>query len=413
MSAGHSITNADDDRLIGLVREAKRRVCLVSPGVSPAVAEELIGAWKRLGTRAVNVVIDVDPEVCRLGYGSLDAVTRLREFAAGAGTLVCHQPGIRIGLLICDDNMLVFSPTPLLVEAGSHQENRPNAILLGAVPEQVATDVGLGSNPDKERVVGLDAVTPAQVESVAADLASAPPVKFDLARQVRVFTSRFQFVELEMTGCYVSRKKVQIPSSLVGLAKNDDVASQFHAHFNLINKATLEVKVKDDRKITEESLQKKRQAIIQDFLISLTGYGSVVQRANKQRLQDAVDLLKADVKSFQEGSKAQLQLLMDSNAKALTDALLPAVRRSPPESYRKFHGPEIPEPQLVQYLTQDIKSAFGRADALVSEMKVSLVFKDLAYESLVDEGFLAVARKAMPGVESLHSEFGAAKEAQP
>lgn len=412
MNVGPSITHADDAKIIGMVQRAKRRVRVVSPGVSLPVAEAVIAAWKRLGTSAVNVVIDVDPEVCRLGYGTIDAVSQLRECASVAGTLVCHQPGIRIGLLICDDKLLVFSPTPLLVEAGSHQESRPNGILLGAVPEQLATELGLGSNPDRERIIGLDAVTPAQVDAVSVDLASAPPMKFDLARQVRVFTSRFQFVELEMTGCYVSRKKAPIPSALVGLAKNDEVASQFHAHFNLINKATLEVTVEDGRKITEESLQKKRRGIIRDFLIPLTGYGSVVQRANKQRLQDAVESLRADVKAFQEGTKAQLQALMNANAKALTEALLPAVRRSPPESYRKLHGPEVPEKQLVQYLARDIGAAFGRAESLVSEMKVSLVFKDLAYESLVDDDFLAVARKAMPGVEFLHAEFDAAKQVQ-
>jgi len=46
---------------------------------------------------------------------------------------------------------------------------------------------------------------------------------------------------------------------------------------------------------------------------------------------------------------------------------------------------------------------------LVLDMKVSLVFKDLAYELLVDESFLETAREAMPTVGCLHEEWEAAK----
>jgi hypothetical protein len=410
MSAKQSITNADGDRLVDLVREATRRVFLVSPGLSIPVVDELIRAWKRLGNKAVNVVIDVDPEVCRLGYGSLDAITRLREYATGAGILVCHQPGIRIGLLISDDKMLVFSPTPLLVEAGSHHESRPNALLLDAVPEQVATDVGLGSNPDRERVVGMDAVTPAQVESVANDLASAPPLKFDLARQVRVFTNRFQFVELEMTGCFVSHKKVPIPSHLVGLANNREVQSQFHAHFNLITKGALEVLV-GKRKITEKSLRDQKQEILRRFLTPLKNYGQVVLKANKAKLELAVKELEMDVAAFQAGLKEQLQLHINSNVKVVVDALLPAVIRTPPDTYTKRCA-QPTEADLRARLEEDITKAFGKAEVLVRDMNVSLIFKDLAYESLVDEDFLQIVREAMPDVRDLYFEFDAAGEAE-
>lgn len=45
------------------------------------------------------------------------------------------------------------------------------------------------------------------------------------------------------------------------------------------------------------------------------------------------------------------------------------------------------------------------------KMILNWVFKDVAYESLVNEKFITIARAAMPNVEALHEEFGAAKEA--
>ena len=398
-----SITNLDDEKIITQIHSTRQRMLLISPGVSEAVARAIRDAWQRLGADHVSIILDVDPDVCRLGYGTIEGLNILIQAAAEARTLVCHQPGVRIGLLICDDLTFIFSPTPLLIESGSTQPQRPNAIQLSSPPAEVARDVGLGGNGHRDRIVGLDAVQPEQIADVQRDLARAPPVKFDLARRVRVFTSHFQFVELEMTGCFVSRKKVPIPSNLVGLAKNSAVGSQFHAHFNLVNKARLEVLI-GKRVITEETLAKEKQQIIKDFLITLKSYGSVVLRANKDKLLHAVEKLKAEVAEFQKGVKLELQKHMDYNAAALVEALLPTVRTNPPESYKKYHGPNLTPEQTRHLLERDIKDAFGNAGHLVADMKLTLVFKDVAYESLVDQKFLSTAREAMRDVEFLHEE---------
>ena len=404
-----SITNADDAKLCELISRARERVLLVGPGVSEDVARVLQEAWTRLGPEAVDVILDVDPEVCRLGYGTLEGLKIVRAAATRAGSCVSHQPGIRIGVLICDQTTLIFSPTPLLIEAGSSQPDHPNAIQLGSPPEQVARELGLGPNRNMERLIGLDPVQQQQVEDVETNLAECPPAKFDLARRVRVFTSRFQFVELEVTGCFISRKKVPIPSQLIGLANSPDVQSQFRAHFNLINKTKLEVCTKKGRVITEASIQKQRQQLVHDFLIPIKGYGNVVLRANKDKLLKVVRKLRAAVKVFQCGITEDLQQHMTDNATALVEALLPAVIRNPPDAYTKFDGPGVSEDLIRKFLASDIESAFGTAEDLVRDMKVTLVFKDVAYESLVDKKFLEVARKAMPNVEFLHEEYEAAQ----
>jgi len=404
-----SITNADTKKLVRLIHYATQRIIYLAPGVSEELATALAQAWTRLGTQGVSVILDVDPEVCRLGYGTIEGLKVIRDAALQCGTMVCHQPGIRIGLLIADDTTLIYTPVPLLIEAGSTNPHRPNAIQLQDVPTQLARDVGIGEEPDRQRVVGLDPIKPSDIDKAAQDLAAAPPVKFDLARRVRVFTSRFQFVELEMTGCFISRKKAPIPSALIGLARQPEIESQFHAHFNMVTKTGLEVETRKGRLVTERRLLDQRRDIEKSFLIPLTGYGSVVLRANKDRMLKAVRKLRAAVKVYAKGVRSQLQEQMDDSAKALVKGLFPAVKQNPPDSYTKLHGLFAPEDYLRQRLTEDIDKAFGKAEDLVSEMQVKLVFKDVAYESLVDGKFLEIARKAMPGVKFLHEEFDAAQ----
>lgn len=405
-----SITFADDAKLVAMIAAARRRIVLLAPGVAEAVADAIQVAWRRLGAMQVTVILDVDPEVCRLGFGTLAALEKLRRAAAEAGTMLHHQPGVRIGVLVCDDRTIVFSPPPLLVEAGSTQPQRPNAIELGDVPAEVARDLGLGKNPDAERIVGLDPVRPDQIEKVKQDLAAAPPVKFDLARRVRVFTTHFQFVELSMTGCYISRKRVPIPSSLVGLARTENVERQFHAHFDLVQKGALEVKCADGKHvITEKSLQDQRKRIERSFLVGLPGYGTVVLRAYKGKFEEAVAALSVDVQVFADGVKNQIEAQIKNSCESVVAALLPAVEKNPPDEYCKTHGPNPPRDFLAGRLRGDVDRAFGTAEALVSKMEVKTVFKDVAYESLVDTKFLTVARKAMPDVKWLHEEFEASK----
>lgn len=407
MITGSTITNADDQRLSDLINGAKTRVVFAAPGASDAVASALADAWRRLGRNGCTVILDADAEVCRLGYGTIDALKKLRESAAEVKALVCHQPGLRIGLLIADDRTLVFSPTPLLIEDGSNVPDRPNAIQLGPPPAALAQDLGIGPRGDRDRRIGLDPVEPKHVEAVERDLEAAPPVKFDLARRVRVFTSHFQFVELKMSGCFISRKRVPIPSVLVGFARKKDVERHFRAYYDLIQSDRLEVKGDKENIITERSLLDERRDIENQYLVSLRSYGTVVRRANKGKLIKAVDDLRAHVKKFSDGIKTQLADLIKKRCDDVVEALLPVVMQNPPDQYTKMLGSKLSKEEVREMLNRDIGRAFGTAESLLKEMEVNLVFKDVAYESLMDEKFIETARNAMPCVKFLHEEYEA------
>jgi hypothetical protein len=169
-----TVTKIDDAALISIIRKVQRRLVFIAPGTTLNVAKAIQEQWQQLGSQSVNVILDVDPEVCRLGYGTLDALKLLQETATQLGVFVHHQPGIRIGLVIADDTTLIFAPIPLLIEAGptssppdpasaslpievgSSQPNYPNAIRLDFVPPTVAKEVGLGDRGVLDQTVGQD-----------------------------------------------------------------------------------------------------------------------------------------------------------------------------------------------------------------------------------------------------------------
>jgi len=407
------ITFVDDNRLIQLISDATRRLVYMAPGLSEGVAEALAGKWRRLGPKSVTVVLDVDPEVCRLGFGTLKGLEKVFAAARELGAEVRQQPGLRIGVIMSDDSTIVYSPIPLLIERGPKPGGR-NAMSLKSAPMKIMEQVGLGENPASEQTVGKERITEQHIDAVKKDLDLAPPMKFDLARRVRVFNNYFQFVELELKGCRLSRKRVRIPADLMGLARDPEVSSKLQAFFNLIGEVDLAVEVKDQdgdktKTITQKSLQDKRNNIAKKFLIPIKGFGSLVRREKKEELQKAVSELEQEVKKFREKVVSDLEKTIHKNKDALVEALLPSVAANPPARYTKYYGPSIFKDQVRESLAKEIKRIFGDAQSLVMDMKVSLVFKDIAYDSLKDEKFIKAMRDALPDVEikKIYEEYEA------
>ena len=151
-----SVCRLTDEYLIERIKLAKERLFYMAPGVSLKVAKAISLQWTNLGTEMVNIVLDVDPEVCRLGYGEIEGLQLLEERARKVGTLVSHQPGIRIGLLVTDNSSIIFAPIPLLIEAGTTQSDQPNAFIMDSLPKNIAREVGLGEDGVADQSIGLE-----------------------------------------------------------------------------------------------------------------------------------------------------------------------------------------------------------------------------------------------------------------
>ena len=208
----HAVT---DEVLFSLISEAHKRVVFIAPGVRGAVADALISAAQRL-PRNVSVILDVDPEICRLGYGEIDALKKLQEFHYSEPNLYAEpnfllaQPGVRIGVLIVDDDTLFYSPTPLLIEAGPTKQSnssqaslKPNGIMIRAgVPPSLAK-VCAPNADSSTREIGHKNVKDLDIEKAAASLKECPPRNLilrgksgSLARSFVLWSWRLQITKL-------------------------------------------------------------------------------------------------------------------------------------------------------------------------------------------------------------------------
>jgi hypothetical protein len=398
-----NITAAD---VVRAIQSASKRIVFLAPGIDEAIAAALGTAWQHLGPDAVTVILDIDAEVVRLGYGTQKGLEDIQKGAAACNQAVCHQPGVRICVVVADETSLIFTPTPLLIEAGSIQPNRPNGIALQATPKALGNELGVGADGPAKREIGMEVVKVEAIEAVKKDLTDNPPLKFDISRKERVFNAKLEFVEFELEGCFISRHTVTIPPELVGMAKMDQkTRDKLRSSFRLLEESDI---LDAKKKISEKTLRDECQRIRRKFLRSVTGYGALMLRANKDTFEKEVGALREQVKAFQNALREKLTGIYDDNAKRLTKALLPSVLKSPPEEWTGALGTNPERKEMESMLHRTLLQAFGDPESLLKEMRVNLNFKGVTYGTLIDAKFIKGASDQFPNLK-LHEEYQAAR----
>ena len=424
-----------DKELADLILSARHTLVLVSPGFSKTVAEAVARQIKEVGLAlAVSVILDPDPEVCRLGYGEIAAVEILTKALEKRQQRLMTQSGLRIGLVVADSEIFVFSPTPQLIEASSKTETRPNAIRIssviaavpavadgaaksspesgaegaGAKPEpvgisaQIATalaascGVPAADTPERPSEIGSKPLEPETLAATKKSLEEIPPRKFDVARRERVFSYQLEFVELSMEHYKLSGRSVSLSPELLGLDHDVEKWHNSYRPFDDKELQTVRIKTNDGagRELAEDSLTKAVNQLRKKYLISLPGYGSMIIIRHKAAFLKDVEALRQDLGTFKQHVEKRLARLQDEAVDRLVSVLLPRVRDNPPErwEYKSFNTLFFSD-NIESSLRSELQSSLGKAlDAFDPEVKC--LFKGVTYGTIKsDEEF----QKAIAG----------------
>jgi hypothetical protein len=280
---------------------------VIAPGLREAVANAVAERWQALGPANVTVTLEADAEVVRLGVGDLSALELLEKTAQLLGAILRRQQALGIGVVVSDDNTLVFSPTPRLAAADG-VPTRTNAVLLSGAafdPHPV-----VAKDQDDAPLFDAEGIGPESIMKVKEDLKKNPPQPVAAAEVIRVFNAFFEFVELKLEGTAVERRTVPIPNELLGLAKNDDLRERIRTSFRLIGD-------EDQSRLSGRELDEFKRSVVKQHLIALKGYGNIVLRSLKPDFVTKVTELEARVNEFRNEVGAYLQAAIDRNREQL------------------------------------------------------------------------------------------------
>lgn len=416
MNAQPVLTALSSRSIAAWVRQAQRRVVYAAPGIHPQPAAALAELSSRLPLSSITVSLDFDEHTLRMGYGTLEAV----EVLSAVGLKPTHSPGFRSGILIVDDRGWIFTPTALYLEAEPQSDETPNAVELSAAqvkalairlsPAAQKEAIEQAENPAEAQAIaqltmelGVDAVAPAHMAAVKAAIEIAPPVKFDVARQVRVFEPYLQYVELSLTGAAVQRHRVRIPKSLQNLGTSKDLEGRLKTTFDLVEKGGA---------LSSKSLEDDLNQIRKDLTPSLgKDHGRVVLKSAKSRLLERLAELRAKLEAHQAKVASELQKKLDDSRQQVVDYYLPRAKENKPDALvgsLLF----VTDDDIRRWLEEELDNVFPSAKDLIHNMTLEDRYKDVTFETLNRPDFLESVQQAFPRInwDKAYTEFKAAGE---
>ena len=404
--------------IINMILSSEGAICYAAPGIQTNLAKAIITTAERIGFELIDICIDFDERVMRMGYGEIEAVKILRK----TGIRVSSSPGLRSGLFIAGSKGYVFTPTALYLEAESHVGSSRNAMRLSSdqVAEALARlsptakAIAVASNTDptqKARIAGLpidvgsEQIDDIRFNQVNDNLELAPPVRFDLTRQVRVFEPYLQYVELSLTGAAIQHHKLAIPKSIQGLGASKDLEDRLRVAFDLIDK---------DSKLSSKPLDDALNKIRKDLTRTLgKGHGRVTLKSAKPVLVERLQALRDKLQEHQNQVLQDLQQHLDDSKQAIVDYYLPRVLDNPPDALigQSLSG-KATESNATIWLNGELDRVFPTADSLVDEMRLEERYKDVTFETLNRDDFLESVKAAYSDIDwdKAYEDFLAAGE---
>ena len=318
----------NDELLIKQINQANKRIIYIAPGISKAVAACFCLVLDKLHELNVTIILDPSDEVCRIGYGDFDGLKELHSHSKANHFALRSQIGIRTGILIVDDQVLVWTPTPLSIEEHPQKNEMANGVMLGSNPgEQIALAIAAEGTDTaiEDAELAIEAVTDADVAATKIELEKNPPVPVDLARATKVFNSKFQFIELEMKNVKFSKRQIKLPTHFLNADADFELQTILDAKFKPLDDIRyVEIKVPefgDDGSVSfdgdkkqkiclesEATLERRRTTLEKNYLYHLAGYGSIIEKEKVEAFQKIISAYKIQLETYSLGIKEHIAI---------------------------------------------------------------------------------------------------------
>ena len=213
-----------------------------------------------------------------------------------------------------------------------------------------------------------------------------------MTRQVQVYHSYVQFVELRLTGTTLSRHTITIPPELLNVNRSKELQERLRSTYRLIDEKS---------SISGKEINEKVAQLRKSYLRSLgPRFGTVILRQVKDEFQKQVEDVRKQLEVFKKKVQSDLKNEFKSCKTELKKILSPGIKENPPDELRLGITTKKPtQEQVNRYLEDKLNSIIPDVESFVTDMYLQCDFKDVTYESLNDGMFITAMRKAYPYME--------------
>jgi hypothetical protein len=171
-----TFTFVNNEKLCSIIASASKHIIYAAPSIAGSVALSLCEFAERNNNKSLRVIIDANAEAFRLGFGQQSGL----ELLISRQLDIRRAEGLRIAILVADENAWVYSPTPeIIFEQPTISINNAiqvsvdfaEQILLSLAPDlrlESADEVLSQSIIAEDLVpeIGAESITPRDIEKI-------------------------------------------------------------------------------------------------------------------------------------------------------------------------------------------------------------------------------------------------------
>jgi hypothetical protein len=395
--------SVQDEDLVRSIQSATTRVVFFAPGVSEVVAKTLIACMQDGQVGQIMMVLDGDEEACRLGYCDAPSLQKLFATAQQFNIPLKRQPGLRIGLLMTDDNVLIWTPTPLMFE-GPRQHDEPNGMVLTPqtfkeLPQAMGVDL---EKPNTPAEIGTVPFKVEEVVKVVAAIRAAPPAPFNLARLSRVFSAKFQFIETVLRGAELTKREMRLDSLIVNSDAPEALRPLLHTTiqpFNTDADKSVDVGVLVNgelayrktgevltRPTTQAQMRAYWDALNDQYIVNLPGFGKIIRLTDKAKYEEGRTAFELILKAWVTGFQQLVKGDHDKRVAKVVDLIVARMEKASKNE------------KLTSVAIESLVRK-GLDNLRVIEPGVKVVYKNITVESTRDDEFKDVLKKSLSAEE--------------
>ena len=238
------------------------------------------------------------------------------------------------------------------------------------------------------------------IQSVRDDLKNNPPQAFDIARSMRVFNSRIQYVEIKIENYKMSTRQVELPPELTDIS-DEKLQKQISSRVRVLSGSldsfeTTVTKIGGEQcqiKMDEAWIRRERKRLEDEYTFLVPNYGRVILRSKREDFDREIELFKNHLAQYHEGIRREFEKTKAEFKQSLIDEYLPKWKVKPPDSFKEYKV-EATDDKLRKELEHSVKEVVNKAVKIESP-RIHTVYKNIAPESASKSDFLEPLRSAM------------------
>jgi hypothetical protein len=371
-STFHSVNN---NFIVEKIKRAEQSVFLAAPGITISIVDALIECAKKLeGWEEITIVIDPSPKIYYLGYGESGALEKLDN----NGCKVRCENNLRVGLLIVDQDVHVFSPLSLNLESDDEYEESINGLTLNKEGAKYVIEKINPSFDDKEPDIGSREMSEIEIKIIEHTLKNNPPQKPDLTRKINVITSQFQFVHLSFKGSQLKNTKISLNARELGI-KDEDLLERIFGQYKVFE----QLPQKYEKGIYD--LKFKFKKLKERYTKTIGEYGTIIWVAQSKDFQNAINAFQGEIDIFNKNvvneivaeinkSKERLKIFINENYKI--------------DQQQSFDNglAKIKKEKVILNIVDKAFSAYKKEE-LEKGLELKCYYYNISSQTVLDEGF--------------------------